>query len=337
MKKEQRRNLGEKIAQGILLIVLITLTIFMMSDVKKIQGNARVINYAGIIRGATQREIKLEISGNENDVLIKYLDDIFYGLTNGGGKYQLTTLNDQHYQKKLTELHTSWLSLKDEISLVREKGYQQTNIIKMSEEYFYLADETVTAAEDYSQKCATRLDQIEKALIFVIALMKKNRELNKKAYIDLHTGLPNRSRVEELIAHYDHFDEPTAIIVFDLNDLKVVNDSLGHLAGDTLIMNFAHIIRTSIPEKYFVGRYGGDEFIALLNDVTQQDVEDIILQVQNEARCYNEFSKQIFIDFAFGYALSTHSRETNLKLLLNQADKNMYECKARMKAKKKSH
>lgn len=46
MKKEQRRNLGEKIAQGILLIVLITLTIFMMSDVKKIQGNARVINYA---------------------------------------------------------------------------------------------------------------------------------------------------------------------------------------------------------------------------------------------------------------------------------------------------
>ena len=73
MKKEQRRNLGEKIAQGILLIVLITLTIFMMSDVKKIQGNARVINYAGIIRGATQREIKLEISGNENDVLIKYL------------------------------------------------------------------------------------------------------------------------------------------------------------------------------------------------------------------------------------------------------------------------
>lgn len=231
MKKEQRRNLGEKIAQGILLIVLITLTIFMMSDVKKIQGNARVINYAGIIRGATQREIKLEISGNENDVLIKYLDDIFYGLTNGGGKYQLTTLNDQHYQKKLTELHTSWLSLKDEISLVREKGYQQTNIIKMSEEYFYLADETVTAAEDYSQKCATRLDQIEKALIFVIALvilmmikesvsavvlMKKNRELNKKAYIDLHTGLPNRSRVEELIAHYDHFDEPTAIIVFEL-------------------------------------------------------------------------------------------------------------------------
>ena len=48
----------------------------MMNDVNKIQGNARVINYAGIIRGATQREIKLEISGNKNNSLIRYLDNI---------------------------------------------------------------------------------------------------------------------------------------------------------------------------------------------------------------------------------------------------------------------
>ena len=339
MKKEQRRNLGEKIAQGILLIVLITLTIFMMSDVKKIQGNARVINYAGIIRGATQREIKLEISGNENDVLIKYLDDIFYGLTNGGGKYQLTTLNDQHYQKKLTELHTSWLSLKDEISLVREKGYQQTNIIKMSEEYFYLADETVTAAEDYSQKCATRLDQIEKALIFVIALvilmmikesvsavvlMKKNRELNKKAYIDLHTGLPNRSRVEELIAHYDHFDEPTAIIVFDLNDLKVVNDSLGHLAGDTLIMNFAHIIRTSIPEKYFVGRYGGDEFIAVTHGMGKEEMKACLASVREQMAEESKSYPDTPLSYAVGFALASEFPGSTMQELFNYADKNMY-------------
>ena len=60
-------------------------------------------------------------------------------------------------------------------------------------------------------------------------------------------------------------------LFFDLNDLKEVNDTLGHIAGDTLIMNFAHIIRTSITSKrYFVGRYGGDEFIALLNDVSRR-------------------------------------------------------------------
>lgn len=54
----------ERFFQGLLVIIHIVLTILVMSDVRKIQGNARVINYAGIIRGATQREIKLEISGN---------------------------------------------------------------------------------------------------------------------------------------------------------------------------------------------------------------------------------------------------------------------------------
>ena len=97
MKAEQRKNRNrmiERFIQGLLMIVLIVLTIFMMIDVNKIQGNARVINYAGIIRGATQREIKLEISGNANNSLIRYLDDIFDGLMHGGGKYQLTKIDD---------------------------------------------------------------------------------------------------------------------------------------------------------------------------------------------------------------------------------------------------
>lgn len=221
----------------------------------------------------------------------------------------------------------------------------------MSENYFYLADETVDAAEEYSQYCASQLDMIEKGLIVTctliiciiiresisaVVLMKKNKELNKLAYIDLHTGLPNRSRVEELLIEYHQFEKPTAMIIFDLNDLKEVNDTLGHIAGDTLIMNFAHIIRTSIPEKYFVGRYGGDEFIALLNDVSEDEVKSIIKKVQDEANRYNEFSKQIYIEFAYGYALSINYQETNLKVLLNQADKNMYECKTRMKQAKQN-
>ena len=54
-----------------------------------------------------KEKIKLEISGNKNDSLIRYLDNIFDGLMDGGGKYQLTKLNDQKYQKKLVELNKS--------------------------------------------------------------------------------------------------------------------------------------------------------------------------------------------------------------------------------------
>ena len=155
----------ERFFQGLLVIIHIVLTILVMSDVRKIQGNARVINYAGIVRGATQREIKLEISGNNNDSLIEYLDDIFDGLMNSGGKYQLTKLENTQYQDKLLELNTSWSSLKKEIQKARENGYENTHIIDMSEEYFYLADETVTAVENYSHYCELRLNKLEKGLM----------------------------------------------------------------------------------------------------------------------------------------------------------------------------
>ena len=82
--KRSKNKMIERFLQGFLIIILVILTIFMMNDVNNIQGNARVINYAGIIRGATQREIKLEISGNKNDSLIRYLDSIFDGLMDGG-------------------------------------------------------------------------------------------------------------------------------------------------------------------------------------------------------------------------------------------------------------
>ena len=57
MKIMKNKRKIERFFQGLLVIIHIVLTILVMSDVRKIQGNARVINYAGIIRGATQREI----------------------------------------------------------------------------------------------------------------------------------------------------------------------------------------------------------------------------------------------------------------------------------------
>ena len=58
-------------------MILVVLIIFMMIQISRLQGTARVINYAGLVRGATQREVKLEIAGNQNDELIKYLEDVY--------------------------------------------------------------------------------------------------------------------------------------------------------------------------------------------------------------------------------------------------------------------
>lgn len=81
--KEQLKT----IVQSGLILILFVLVALMMVQIEKLQGTARVLNYAGLVRGATQREVKLEITGNENDELIQYLDDILSGLKYQDGHY----------------------------------------------------------------------------------------------------------------------------------------------------------------------------------------------------------------------------------------------------------
>ena len=83
---KKKKNIVGIIQSG-LILVLVVLVIFIMIQIGNLQGTARVINYAGLVRGATQREIKLEITGTQNDGLIRYLDDIMSGLKYQDGHY----------------------------------------------------------------------------------------------------------------------------------------------------------------------------------------------------------------------------------------------------------
>lgn len=96
------------ILRKILLILLIALFLltsaFSLSAIGLLQGNARVINYTGIVRGATQRLVKQEMNHQPNEVLIQYLDDILVELSNGNGEYGLTVLPDPSYQELIQEM-----------------------------------------------------------------------------------------------------------------------------------------------------------------------------------------------------------------------------------------
>ena len=155
MEKEEQSYKKSKniigIIQSCLILILIVLIIFIMVNISRLQGTSRVINYAGLVRGATQREVKLEITGNPDDELIKYLDDILTDLKYQNGQYNLVDLHDKEYHDRLQILSDYWEELKKEIKAVREAGCQNTDIVNMSEIYFKMADETVFAAENYSE------------------------------------------------------------------------------------------------------------------------------------------------------------------------------------------
>ena len=168
-----------------------------------------------------------------------------------------------------------------------------------------------------------------------VRIARTNKILEKKAYIDLHTGLPNKSRCEEMLHNVEFLKAPVACIVLDLNNLKHVNDTMGHSMGDQLIMNFARIIRNVVPAKDFVGRCGGDEFIVFVHEASRSETEEILRNLQNEVERFNCYGKNIKISYASGWALSSDYENCTLRTLFDKADQYMYEDKQRKKGLKR--
>lgn len=326
-----------------LLIVLILIIILMVS---RIQGTARVVNYAGLVRGKTQRIVKLEDARMPQDDMIADVKGYIKGLRFGSEELDLVSLDDKAFQVKMEELDAYFDTLKQEIDLVRQVGYENTNIIEKSEIFFNLCDVATGLAESYSQRIATRLKQFETLTVIDIVILvfmilyellkalryaKANRELKSKIYLDEATGLPNKNKCEEILTL--EAEQNMAICVFDLNNLRIINNQQGHERGDLYINLFAKSLRKGVDENQFVGRCGGDEFIAFYKNVTKEDVKRNLENIKKEcAKC-----SEIPLSYAAGFAYSNDFSTLTMRELFCQADKNMYIDKNQAKIKEANH
>ena len=106
----------------LLTAILISLFFAALVLVGKIQGTARVVNYAGLVRGKTQRIVKLEISGTPEDALLGDAASYIEGLRFGSSELDLVRLDDADFQVKMTALSSEFDDLRNELILVRQRG-----------------------------------------------------------------------------------------------------------------------------------------------------------------------------------------------------------------------
>ena len=257
-------------------------------------------------------------------------------------------LDDPDFQAKMKELDAYFSQLKEEVAQVRMRDYRKTDIIAKSERFFNICDEATGLAEVYSQKKATQLNQLEKIVFADIAglliligaeLVKTlryaalNRLLQSKVYLDEATGLPNKNKCEELLNAPKPVpaDAFAAVCVFDLNNLRIINNTMGHEMGDAYIRSFADQLYQAIPDDQFAGRDGGDEFIAIIKDTESSAFHAFLFKLKQLCADYSRLHPDMPISYAAGYATSEDFEGSTLRELFRYADKNMYIDKNRAK------
>lgn len=130
-------------------------------------------------------------------------------------------------------------------------------------------------------------------------------------------------------------EDSISICFFDINDLKKVNDSLGHKAGDDLIKTASRIIGDSIRRSDILCRMGGDEFMIIFPQTSVSEARSIIeraaikIQEQN-----NKGDKPFIISISFGFSEYSRGLDIDNDKLIEIADKEMYENKKKYKKMK---
>lgn len=237
--------------------------------------------------------------------------------------YQMAALNDP-------ELNTNFDLLLDNFSTLLQKGSFETefNITHTNGESRWLHRRAYFARDAHG--VLTRIDGIDTD----ITRRKQAEDLLR--FISLHDGLTNlynRFSFENEIQRLEASElNSAALIVFDVDGLKLINDNLGHKAGDQLLLICAELLKNSFPESATIFRIGGDEFTVIIENITIEELESLVGQFRQNLLELNQSNPPLPVSISLGYALKGLEAKT-MNDVFREADKMLYEEKANNRVK----
>lgn len=198
------------------------------------------------------------------------------------------------------------ISLTEEIRQIGESGIHRNVVIRSGDEIEQVADAF--------NSLMNRLNEKERRLYHLS---------NHDAMTDLYNRLFFDAELARL-ARGRNF--PVSVIMADLDGLKRVNDTLGHAAGDQLIVTAALALRAAFRAEDVVARIGGDEFAVILEGADEQSVDESLARIRESVAAFGAANERIALSLSLGAATATG--ETTLVAALRLADERMYADKA---------
>ncbi len=335
---------------GPLVIILLVTSIIFAQKVSQLQQATNDLNYIEYLNSTTQRFLKLTLEQRDTEKLIFYLDDIVNN-SFGANAQASMAMSQSTVLTLATNILTDWENIK---IIISRPTINYDDLYFAGERHFFHATDLSLEANEYIQSLSDTISMTQIILLTNIILiaaiiavnmvktqieLKLSLELARTSFLDESTGLFNRSKCQELFkTDTTREDEESAIIVFDLNDLKKANDVHGHRVGDELIASFAKVLkdasRIHITEP-FIGRYGGDEFIVFYSNSNEEEVLLYLKEIKYLAESFNRTSTKFQISYAAGYALALNKgTKVTIRQLFDKADEAMYANKKAIKAER---
>ena len=194
-------------------------------------------------------------------------------------------------------------------------------------------------AADFLVKSQIDAPLLERSIRYAIRRKRLENQLRNAAFHDVLTGLPNRALFLNRLGHvFERSKRQTqrlfAVLFLDLDHFKVINDSLGHVIGDQLLIVMAHRLQALLRSGDTVARLGGDEFAILLDDVKgTRDVIRVTERIQKELALplnLNGHEASTTVSIGIGLSIAGHDLPEEI---LRDADTAMYYAKKQGRAR----
>ncbi len=196
-------------------------------------------------------------------------------------------------------------------------------------------EETIQSlrAKENISRLKRRIVEVEKD---ALVMTQKAEKLQTAALNDGLTGLYNRKafdiRVRDALGALTSRKIPFAVVLFDVDKFKGVNDTFGHVAGDTVLKKVAQCLKDTFRQDDFISRYGGDEFAVVIERLTKDMAKERIASFRKNLKKirFKSYKKgEIDISVSSGIALANN--EDTPETLIDRADKAMYASKEKSK------
>jgi two-component system, cell cycle response regulator len=192
-------------------------------------------------------------------------------------------------------------------------------------------------AQDYLIKDELNVNHLLRILQYSVERHHTLKALKHQTLIDDLTGLLNRrgflSLAEKQVRIAKRANWEAILLFADLDNLKVINDQLGHSEGDQAIKAIASILKETFRTSDVIGRVGGDEFIVLAIKTSDESVASMTARLERNIKHYNQQFNEYELALSFGVVHLDPQDDISLEEAIAEADKGLYDHKQRkMKA-----